>query len=132
MVSLSSSPHCILLCSALTVLASSSGVTSERQAFMGLVKTEIDRLNASNPNQSLSMVFRQGGVTVSTYTCVLSPFLSFFLFFPTPLSIRKALIVIWKSGLGDATMTMATVAEQAASKCQHSDLSPCNLCISAE
>ena len=56
---------CDIKRSALTVLASSSGVTTERQAFMGLVKNEIDRLNASNPNKSLSMVFRAGGVTVS-------------------------------------------------------------------
>lgn len=58
-------------CSALTVLASSSGVTAERQAFMGLVKNEIDRLNASERSGKLSMVFRSGGVTVS-----LSPYFS--------------------------------------------------------
>lgn len=52
--------------SALTVLASSSGVTAERQAFMDLVKHEIERINSHTPNKgSLSMVFRAGGVTVN-------------------------------------------------------------------
>lgn len=57
------------VCSALTVLASSSGVTSERQAFMELVKNEIERLNTQlNSKGSLSMVFRAGGVSVSSQT----------------------------------------------------------------
>ena len=55
----------ITACSALAVLASSSGVSGERQAFMELVKNEIERLNKQmNSKGSLSMVFRSGGVTV--------------------------------------------------------------------
>ena len=54
-----------LRCSALSVLASSSGVASERAAFMGLVRNEIDRLNAELVNRgSVSMILparqRQG------------------------------------------------------------------------
>jgi LETM1 and EF-hand domain-containing protein 1 len=51
--------------SALAVLASGSGVSSERDAFMGLVKDEIERLNGEMSTRgSVSMVFHQGGVTV--------------------------------------------------------------------
>ena len=56
------------VCSALTVLASSSGVTAERQAFMDLVKHEINRINSQHAGKgSLSMVFRSGGITVSLW-----------------------------------------------------------------
>lgn len=49
--------------SALSVLASSSGVASERAAFMGLVRNEIDRLNAELVNRgSVSMIFQRGNV----------------------------------------------------------------------
>ena len=52
-------------CSALSVLASSSGVASERAAFMGLVRNEIDRLNAELVNRgSVSMIFQRGNVKV--------------------------------------------------------------------
>ena len=55
----------LVFCSALAVLASSSGVSGERHAFMQLVKNEIERLNTQmNSKGSLSMVFRSGGVTV--------------------------------------------------------------------
>lgn len=56
----------LLQCSALTVLASSSGVSAERQAFMELVRNEIERFNTQlNSKGSLAMVFRHGGVAVS-------------------------------------------------------------------
>lgn len=55
----------VLACSALTMMASNSGVTAERQAFMDLVKHEIDRLNRQATGKgSLSMVFKAGGITV--------------------------------------------------------------------
>ena len=55
-----------LLCSALAVLASGSGVSTERETFMDLVKTEITRLNGEVANRgSMSMVFHSGGVHVS-------------------------------------------------------------------
>ena len=54
-------PHC----SALAVLASSSGVSSERTAFMDLVKTEIDRLNESiGKSGSVTMIFQRGNIRV--------------------------------------------------------------------
>ena len=57
--------HVRLHCSALSVLASSSGVASERAAFMGLVRNEIDRLNAELVNRgSVSMIFQRGNVKV--------------------------------------------------------------------
>ena len=57
-------PAC-LLCSALAVLASGSGVSTERESFMGLVKNEIDRLNEDMGGRgSVSMVFHAGGVKV--------------------------------------------------------------------
>lgn len=57
-------PAC-LLCSALAVLASGSGVSTERESFMGLVKNEIDRLNEDmGARGSVSMVFHAGGVKV--------------------------------------------------------------------
>lgn len=53
-------------CSALAVLASGSGVSTERETFMDLVKTEITRLNGEVANRgSMSMVFHSGGVHVS-------------------------------------------------------------------
>ncbi len=52
--------------SALAVLASGSGVSTERETFMDLVKTEITRLNGEVSNRgSMSMVFHHGGVHVS-------------------------------------------------------------------
>ena len=58
--------HNASLCSALAVLASGSGVSTEREAFMDLVKTEIERLNKEVSNRgSVSMVFHSGGVHVS-------------------------------------------------------------------
>ncbi|KAK9786798.1 hypothetical protein WJX73_003279 [Symbiochloris irregularis] len=51
--------------SALSVLASSSGVSSEREAFMELVKSEIGRLNSqllSQDKGGVSLVFAAGGV----------------------------------------------------------------------
>ena len=59
-------------CSALSVLASSSGVASERAAFMGLVRNEIDRLNAELVNRgSVSMIFQRGNVKArpARFTC---------------------------------------------------------------
>lgn len=56
-----------VLCSALSVLASSSGVSSEREAFMELVKGEIGRLNSQLVSQDkggVSLVFAAGGVQV--------------------------------------------------------------------
>ncbi|KAL3144484.1 hypothetical protein ABBQ32_004224 [Trebouxia sp. C0010 RCD-2024] len=51
--------------SALAVLASGSGVSTERETFMDLVKTEITRLNGEVANRgSMSMVFHSGGVHV--------------------------------------------------------------------
>ena len=59
-------PDKIFTCSALAVLASSSGVSSERQIFMELVKTEIGRLNKQLTSKgSVSLVFHAGGVQVS-------------------------------------------------------------------
>ncbi len=56
-------------CSALAVLASSSGVSSERTAFMDLVKREIDRLNESiGKSGSVTMIFQRGNIRV----CLLS------------------------------------------------------------
>ena len=52
-------------CSALGVLASSSGVSNERKVFMDLVKTEIGRLNKQLVNKGrVSLVFAAGGVQV--------------------------------------------------------------------
>ncbi len=63
-------------CSALAVLASGSGVSTERETFMDLVKTEITRLNGEVSNRgSMSMVFHHGGVHVSPQlhrTCLCS------------------------------------------------------------
>lgn len=70
---------CNMPCSALAVLASGSGVSTEREAFMDLVKTEIDRLNKEVSSRgSVSMVFHHGGTHVSTLIiglccCWLSP-----------------------------------------------------------
>ena len=51
--------------SALAVLASSSGVSSERAAFMELVREEINRLNRElGKRGSVSMVFQKGSVLV--------------------------------------------------------------------
>jgi hypothetical protein len=51
--------------SALAVMASTSGVSKEREAFMDLVKNEIERLNATLAKRgSVSMVFHHGGTTV--------------------------------------------------------------------
>ena len=59
-------PDMPVTCSALAVLASSSGVSSERQIFMELVKTEIGRLNKQLTSKgSVSLVFHAGGVQVS-------------------------------------------------------------------
>lgn len=59
-------PYSACLCSALAVLASGSGVSTEREAFMDLVKTEIERLNKEVSDRgSVSMVFHSGGVHVS-------------------------------------------------------------------
>ena len=47
------------------MLASSSGVSSERTAFMDLVKTEIDRLNESiGKSGSVTMIFQRGNIRV--------------------------------------------------------------------
>lgn len=55
----------LLGCSALSVLASSSGVSSERAAFMDLVKNEIGRLNSQLVAKGgVSLVFTHGGVQV--------------------------------------------------------------------
>ena len=59
----------LLACSALAVLASSSGVSSERTAFMDLVKTEIDRLNESiGKSGSVTMIFQRGNIRVRSYS----------------------------------------------------------------
>ena len=58
------------ICSALAVLASGSGVSTERETFMDLVKTEITRLNGEVSNRgSMSMTFHHGGVHVSLAPC---------------------------------------------------------------
>lgn len=49
---------------ALAALASSSGVISEREAFMDLVENEIARLQASMGNQGTGMVFTKGQLNV--------------------------------------------------------------------
>lgn len=49
---------------ALAALASSSGVISEREAFMDLVEKEIERLQASMGNQGTGMVFTKGQLNV--------------------------------------------------------------------
>ncbi|KAK9807532.1 hypothetical protein WJX72_001831 [[Myrmecia] bisecta] len=55
--------------SALAVLASSSGVSKEREAFMELVRHEIDRLNQQfTARGSVSMVFHAGGLKVERPT----------------------------------------------------------------
>ena len=52
-------------CSALAVLASSSGVSSERAAFMDLVKVEVERLNDQLESRGgISMIYHNGGVKV--------------------------------------------------------------------
>ena len=56
--------------SALAVLASSSGVSSERAAFMELVRAEIERLNRQlGKRGSVSMVFQKGSVLVRRCAC---------------------------------------------------------------
>jgi hypothetical protein len=55
----------VLCCSALAVLASSSGVSTEREAFMKLVRNEIDRLNHEiGQRGSVAMVFQRGNIKV--------------------------------------------------------------------
>lgn len=49
---------------ALAALASSSGVISEREAFMDLVEKEIERLRSSMGNQGTGMVFTKGQLNV--------------------------------------------------------------------
>ena len=45
------------------MLASSSGVSSERSAFMGLVKNEIERLNSEiSARGALTMIFQRGNI----------------------------------------------------------------------
>jgi hypothetical protein len=45
------------------MLASSSGVSSERSAFMGLVKNEIERLNQEiSARGALTMIFKRGNI----------------------------------------------------------------------
>lgn len=57
--------HGCVACSALAVLASSSGVSSERTAFMELVRNEISRLNSQLVRKGgVSLVFASGGVQV--------------------------------------------------------------------
>lgn len=51
--------------SALAVLASSSGVSEERAAFMDLVQKEIDRLNTGLQTRgATSLIFQSGNVQV--------------------------------------------------------------------
>ncbi len=49
---------------AIAALASSSGVISEREAFMDLVKKEIERLQSSLGNKGTGMVFTKGRLNV--------------------------------------------------------------------
>lgn len=49
---------------ALAALASSSGVISEREAFMDLVEKEIERLSSTLGNQGTGMVFTKGQLNV--------------------------------------------------------------------
>ena len=57
--------------SALAVLASTSGVSRERESFMELVRNEIQRLNDQVVARgSVSMVFHAGGLKVGSYTCL--------------------------------------------------------------
>ena len=45
------------------MLASSSGVSSERSAFMGLVRNEIERLNQEiSARGALTMIFKRGNI----------------------------------------------------------------------
>lgn len=56
-------------CSALAVMASSSGVSREREEFMQLVRTEIKRYDDQlAEDQPMSMVFHAGGDDVSPPT----------------------------------------------------------------
>ncbi len=56
---------CTLWRSALAALASSSGVSSEREAFMNLVKNEIERLNQEiGQRGSVAMIFQRGNIKV--------------------------------------------------------------------
>lgn len=56
-------------CSALAVLASSSGVSTERAAFMDLVGKEIQRLNEGLKHRgATSLVFQSGNVKVTYST----------------------------------------------------------------
>ena len=53
--------------SALAMLASSSGVSSERSAFMNLVRNEIDRLNDEiGARGSLTLMFQRGNIKART------------------------------------------------------------------
>ena len=53
-------------CSALAVMASSSGVSREREEFMQLVRTEIKRYDDQlADDKPMSMVFHAGGDDVS-------------------------------------------------------------------
>ena len=57
--------QCNGCCSALAVMASSSGVSREREEFMQLVRTEIKRYNNQlADDQPMSMVFHAGGDNV--------------------------------------------------------------------
>lgn len=50
------------------MLASSSGVSSERSAFMGLVKNEIERLNQEiSARGALTMIFKRGNIKARPY-----------------------------------------------------------------
>ena len=49
---------------AIAALASSSGVISEREAFMDLVEKEIERLQSSLGNKGAGMVFTKGQLNV--------------------------------------------------------------------
>jgi hypothetical protein len=51
-------------CSALAALASTSGVSSEREAFMDLVEKEIGRLNDQLSTRGVGMVFTRGQLGV--------------------------------------------------------------------
>lgn len=53
-----------MICSALAALASSSGVVTEREAFMDLVEKEIERLQSQLGSKGTSMVFTKGQLAV--------------------------------------------------------------------
>ena len=55
------------MCRALAALASTSGVSNEREAFMELVEKEIDRLEGQLEKRGVSMLFSRGSLQVGRW-----------------------------------------------------------------